>query len=129
MEARRHARVKTVVPIRYYKLRDVSGVNVSTSITSNLGEGGIKFQSPEFVSMACRLILELDLPAYDKPVKAISKVAWIRKADSGDGYVIGNQFLEMSKEDRQLVADYVDNFGTYEDIESYLEQTEIVLEK
>ena len=65
--------------------------------------------------MACRLLLELDLPMFAKPVKAISKVAWIRKSPSGDDYEVGNQFLEMSKKDRELVSEYVDSLNMYND--------------
>ncbi len=68
--------------------------------------------------MACRLILELDIPMLTKPVKAISKVAWIRKSDAGDEYEVGNQFLEMSKQDKELVSEYVDSLDMYNDSET-----------
>lgn len=44
-----------------------------------------------------------------KPIKAISRVAWIRKSDSGDEFEIGNQFLEISKQDKELISEYVDS--------------------
>ncbi|MDD5633678.1 MAG: PilZ domain-containing protein [Candidatus Omnitrophica bacterium] len=109
-EQRKHPRVETHIPIRYYKLREGAGSQITGSISKNMSQGGIRFRTPEFVSMACRLILELDIPSITKPIKAISKVAWIRKTESGKEYEIGNQFLEMSREDIKLVTEYIDNF-------------------
>lgn len=117
-EKRKHSRVKTHIPVRYRNLRDGAGIEGSSSISKNLSQGGIRFRTAEFVSMACRLILELDIPMLTKPVKAISKVAWIRKATSGDDYEVGNQFLEMSKEDKVLVSEYVDSLKLYNDSEA-----------
>ena len=112
-ERRKYERVKTHVPVRYRKLRDGAGVPGESSITKNLSEGGIRFRTAEFISMACRMILELDIPMFTKPIKAISKVAWIRKAPSGDDYEVGNQFLEMSKKDRELISEYVESLALY----------------
>ncbi|MDP8299378.1 MAG: PilZ domain-containing protein [Candidatus Tantalella remota] len=115
---RKYTRVKTHVPVRYRKLRDGAGIIGASSITKNLSEGGIRFRTAEFISMACRLILELDIPMFTKPVKAISKVAWIRKVPSGDDYEVGNQFLEMSKKDQELMSEYVDSLEMYNDADN-----------
>lgn len=123
-EQRKTPRVKTHIPIRYRKLRDGAGIDGASSITKNLSQGGIRFRTAEFISMACRLILELDIPMFNKPVKAISKVAWIRKAPSGDEYEVGNQFLEMSKKDRELISEYVDSLNLYNDTENISIQME-----
>ncbi|MFQ5952586.1 MAG: PilZ domain-containing protein [Candidatus Omnitrophota bacterium] len=114
-ERRKHERVKTHIPVRYRKLRDGAGVAGDSSISKNLSQGGIRFRTAEFISMACRLILELDIPMFVKPVKAISKVAWIKKADSGNDYEVGNQFLEMSKKDKELISEYVNSLTMYND--------------
>jgi hypothetical protein len=63
--------------------------------------------------MACRLILELDIPMLTKPIKAISKVAWIKKSNVGEDYEVGNQFLEISKKDKQLISEYVNSLALY----------------
>lgn len=114
-EKRKFPRVKTHIPVKYRKLREGAGIQGASSITKNLSQGGIRFRTAEFVSMACRLILELDIPMFTKPIKAISKVAWIRKTVSGDDYEVGNQFLEMSKEDKLLISEYVDSLKMYND--------------
>ena len=116
-EKRKHARVKTHIPVRYHKLRDGAGVEGVGSISKNISQGGVRFRTAEFISMACRLILELDIPMFNKPIKAVSRVAWIRKTISGDDYEVGNQFLEMSKKDKELVSEYVDSLNMYSEPE------------
>jgi hypothetical protein len=114
-ERRKNPRVKTHIPVRFRKLRDGAGISGDSSLSKNLSKGGIRFKTAEFISMACRLILELDIPMFVKPIKAISKVAWIKKADSGDDYEVGNQFLEMSKKDKELISEYVNSLNMYND--------------
>lgn len=106
-EQRRHQRIDMHVPVKYSKLKDGSGVKGDGSITSDLSLGGVRFRTEKFIPMANRLILELEIPERSKPVKAISKIAWIRKTNSGKDYEAGNQFLEMSKEDKDSIAEYV----------------------
>ena len=116
-EQRKHPRAKTHIPVRFRKLRDGAGIDGTISISKNLSEGGVRFRTNGFVSRACRLILEMDVPMFSKPIKAISKVAWIRKADNGTEYEIGNRFLEMTKEDKELISEYVDSLILYQDAE------------
>lgn len=117
-EKRKNERVKTHIPVRYRKLRDGAGATGSGSLTRNLSTGGVHFRTNEFISMACRLILELDIPMINKPVKAISKIAWTKKTGSGDNYEVGNQFLEMSKKDKEIISEYVNGLSLYNDSEN-----------
>lgn len=105
-ERRRHPRVEFNLPVQYKNLRKIGG-NSLGSLTKDIGEGGVRFKANEFISLACRLVLEITLPTVTKPIKAISKVAWIRKLPAGDQYELGNQFLEMTKEDRSHVMEFV----------------------
>ena len=61
---------------------------------------------------------------FTKPVKAISKIAWIRKTASGDDYEVGNQFLEMSKGDKELIDGYVNSLNLYNDPEAVTQKTD-----
>jgi len=115
LEKRKYPRVKTYIPVRVRKLKDGMVAEGESSITKNLSTGGIRFRTAEFISMACRLILELDIPMFTRPVKAISKVAWIRKMPTGNDYEVGNHFLDMSKEDKELVSEYVSSLNMYND--------------
>ncbi|MFH1837116.1 MAG: PilZ domain-containing protein [Candidatus Omnitrophota bacterium] len=108
-EKRRYQRVETHVPLKCGKLRDGSNCKGENSITKDLSLGGMSFRTDNFIPMANRLIVEISLPEKTKSIKAISKIAWIKKSRSGNGYETGNQFLEMSKEDKDSVADYINN--------------------
>ena len=115
VEKRKFPRANTHIPLKYKQLRASGGMAGTGTITKNLSEGGVRFRASEFVAMACRLILELDMPQFDRPIKAISKVAWIRKVASGDDYEIGNQFLEISKEDKKHVSEYIEQLVSGQD--------------
>ena len=105
VERRRFQRINSDLPLRY---RNIKMATVPMgSLTENISEGGTRFKTNEFISLACRLVVEITLPTMQRPIKAISKVAWIRKLSSGEQYELGNQFLEISKEDRSLITDYV----------------------
>lgn len=105
-EKRRYSRVETHVPVNYKNLKKLKDDSTQV-LTNDIGEGGLRFRSNEFVSLACRLLLEINLPTTSRAVKAISKVAWIRKKPESREYEIGNQFLEISKEDREHIISFV----------------------
>jgi len=105
-EKRKFKRVESTFPVQYRNLRK-AGVLPAGSIARNLSEGGVCFHANEFVSLACRLVVEISLPNMTKPVKAISKVAWIRKIPSSNQYELGNQFLEITKEDKAHIVNFV----------------------
>lgn len=108
-EKRKHARVESRVPIQYKLLKEPEVK--SAGVTKNLSEGGIRFETDKFISLACRLVVELEIPTLTKNIKAISKVAWIKKDPTGEKYEVGNQFLEISRQDKQLISQYVDDIG------------------
>jgi len=105
-DRRRYSRTEISIPLKYKNLRNV-GKPPLGSLTKDISEGGVRFKTNEFISLACRLVVEISLPANPKPVKAISKVAWIKKIPAGDYYELGNQFLEITKEDRSRIIDFV----------------------
>jgi len=49
----------------------------------------------------------MSIPTSLKPIKAISKVAWIRRVPMSDQYELGNQFLEITQEDKANILDFV----------------------
>jgi len=104
-ERRRFQRIDSNLPLRYKNIKTAT-VPLG-SLTKDISEGGIRFKTNEFISLACRLVVEITLPTVQRPIKAISKVAWIRKLSPGEQYELGNQFLEISKEDRSVITDYV----------------------
>lgn len=107
-ERRRFPRADSVLPIRYKNLRAL-GLTPAGSLSKDISEGGVRFKTSEFISLACRLVVEISLPADPKPIKAISKVAWIKKVPTGDNYEVGNHFLEITKEDKNRIMNFVNS--------------------
>lgn len=105
-EKRKHPRIDIRIPLKYKELRATSPVSRG-ALTKNLSVGGVRFHSDRFISLSCRMVVEINLPLISKPLRAISKVAWIRKIPAGDDYEIGNQFLDMKREDRSLITDFI----------------------
>ncbi len=110
-DRRKFVRAKSIVPLQYKKLKEVSEGTIG-AITKDVSEGGVRFIANEFLPLASRLVVELFLPAQPRPIKAISKVAWIRKLPSGEQYEIGNQFLDIVRDDRGQLSEYVKNTVT-----------------
>jgi c-di-GMP-binding flagellar brake protein YcgR len=110
-DKRRYKRVDAGFAVQYRDLKKIADLQKG-SLLRNISEGGVCFNSREFMSLACRLVLNITLPNTIKPIKAISKVAWIRRLPNGDQYELGNQFLEIAKEDRAQITDFVNNTST-----------------
>lgn len=105
-EKRRFKRVGASLSVEYRDLKKATELPKG-SLSRNISEGGVCFKSREFMSLACRLVVNINLPSSPKPIKAISKVAWIRRLPSSDQYELGNQFLEIAKEDKAQIIDFV----------------------
>ncbi len=105
-EKRRFKRVGASLSVEYRDLKKATELPKG-SLSRNISEGGVCFKSREFMSLACRLVVNINLPNSPKPIKAISKVAWIRRVPSSDQYELGNQFLEIAKEDKAQIVDFV----------------------
>ncbi|MFH1878027.1 MAG: PilZ domain-containing protein [Candidatus Omnitrophota bacterium] len=101
-EKREHVRIKSYNPVRYRKLSSGARGGSSNSVSTDISRGGVRFRTREFIPMACRLIIEIDVPDQKVPLKAISKVAWIRKTDSGEEFEIGNKFLSLSEKENKI---------------------------
>ena len=108
---RRFERVLTSFPLKYRDLRK-TGEESRGTVTKNVSEGGVRFRSDRFISLACRLVVELNIPSVDKPIKAVSKIAWIKKLPAGDDYEVGNQFLEISRSDKDIIRNFVEGNAT-----------------
>ena len=109
-ERRRYQRVESNLPLQYRNLRKIGETSIG-ALSKDICEGGVRFNANEFISLACRLIVEITLPTRPKPIKAISKVAWIKKITASEGYELGNQFLEMTREDRAHIMDFVNKMS------------------
>ena len=106
-ERRKYPRKNLRIPVQYKNLKLVSDTSKG-ALTRDIAEGGIRFIGNEFISLSNRLVLTIILPAPFRSIKAISKVAWIRKVPMGEQYEIGNQFLNLSKDDKKHLRNCVE---------------------
>lgn len=105
-EKRKSPRIESRFPLKYRDMKR-SGEEFRGTVSKNISEGGIRFRSDRFISLACRLVVELNLPAIAKPIRAVSKITWIKKLPVGDDYEVGNQFLEIAREDKEIIREFV----------------------
>jgi c-di-GMP-binding flagellar brake protein YcgR len=110
-EKRQYPRVETRIPVRYKKQSDAAETPGSGSLTGDVSEGGLKLSTKEVISAACNLSLELDIPTLTQPIRATSKVAWIKNANTGEDYEyeVGNEFMEITKKDQELISQYINS--------------------
>lgn len=105
-ERRRFTRVNTRVPLQFKDIqRPIE--TYSGTLTKDICEGGVRFIANEFLSVFTRLLVEISVPSFSRPIKAISKVAWIQKQPRGSQYNVGLQFLDMTEEDRKHLASFI----------------------
>ena len=110
-EKRKYIRVNVGIPLQYKNLRGLSEGTIG-AITRDMSEAGVRFISNEFLPLASRLVVQIFLPAQPRPIKAIAKVAWIRKSSSEDQYEVGNHFLEVDREDKKHLTEYINKSRT-----------------
>ena len=101
-EKRRFERIHGSFALKYRDMRK-KDEGFRGTMSKNLSEGGVRFRSDRFISLACRLVVELNVPELAKPIRAVSKIAWIKKLPAGDDYELGNQFLEISRQDKEII--------------------------
>lgn len=109
-EKRKSRRFEITIPVEYKMLKGSPEVKKG-SITKDLCRGGTRFITNEFLPYTARLVLDIALPIPQQSVSAVSKVAWIKKLSSDNRYEVGNQFLEMSKDDKARLSDFLDTMS------------------
>ena len=105
-ERRSSPRIKARLPVQFKDIqRPIE--TYSGSITKDVSEGGIRFISGDFLSIFTRLLLEVSVPSFTRPIKAISKVAWIQKIPRSNQYNVGLQFMDMTEEDKRHLTSFI----------------------
>ncbi len=110
-EKRRYGRIHGRFALKYKDMRK-KNEEFRGTVSKNLSAGGVRFRSDRFISLACRLVVELNVPELTEPIRAVSKIAWIKKLPAGDDYEVGNQFLEISRRDREIIQNMVNTEST-----------------
>ncbi|MFH1868050.1 MAG: PilZ domain-containing protein [Candidatus Omnitrophota bacterium] len=105
-EKRSHPRLDVRLPVQYKDIqRPIEAY--SGTLSRDIGEGGMRFLSNEFLSVFTRLLIEVSIPSLSRPIKAISKVAWIQKVPRNSQYNVGIKFMDMTEEDKKQLASFI----------------------
>ena len=105
-EKRSCPRINARLPLQFKDIQRPIEVYAG-SLTKDISEGGVRFTSSEFLSIFTRLLLEVSVPSFSRPIKAISKVAWIQKMPRSTQYDVGLQFMDMTEEDKKHLSSFI----------------------
>ncbi len=106
-ERRQFPRLKYTSPIQY---RDVFKPRVLFfgCVSKDLSAGGLRVTASRALPKEARLVVLLSLPDSLRQVRAISRVIWQSQLPRGTAYEYGLQFIEITAEDQNAIADYVE---------------------
>ncbi len=105
-ERRKCPRIDARLPLQFKDIqRPIE--TYAGSLTKDISESGVRFVSNDFLSIFTRLLLEVSVPSFSRPIKAISKVAWIRKVPRSNQYSVGLQFMDMTEEDSKHLSSFI----------------------
>ncbi|NQT95392.1 MAG: PilZ domain-containing protein [Candidatus Omnitrophica bacterium] len=105
-ERRRFPRVNARLPLQFKDIQRPIEAYTGT-LTKDVSEGGARFISSDFLSIFTRVLLEMSVPSFSRPIKAISKVAWIQKIPRSNQYNVGIRFMDMTEEDKKHLASFI----------------------
>ena len=101
---REHPRLRFHVPVRFggeeYRSQD--------SLTKDLGGGGVRLVSRDFLPVNSKVKLEFFLTPASEALKAVGKVVWIQKIPYSYQHEVGIQFLDISEPTRKRITLFVD---------------------
>ena len=106
-EKRHSPRVAIEGHIRYRRI-PIAMKGPRNAAVRDVGEGGFRFQSAEFMDRKSNMLLELYLPG-THIIRSLATVAWIKALPGDDGYEVGGMFLEPTHETRTELAKIVSN--------------------
>ena len=108
-EKRRSSRVGLRIPLQYKEV-DGSDARTQGTLTVDMSENGARFTTDKFIPLERHMLIETTLPSNSSLIKALSKVAWIRKMPYCDEYEVGIRFVSISKQDRENLSDSAKRF-------------------
>lgn len=92
-ERRKSERIESRCPVRY---QFKGQPEYFDTVTRDIGQGGLRFITSQFVPNFSEILLELSLRSSLEPVRAAGKIAWTQKLPHCDRYQVGVQFTDIS---------------------------------
>ena len=107
-EKRKYPRLNSRIPMRYRKI-ETSTQEFQGSLMKDISEGGTRMTISEFLPLNSKLAMEIPLMPGRRPVKGVSRVAWVAKAGFSERYDVGVEFVELDQEDSMQIAKFILN--------------------
>lgn len=101
-EKRNFTRVGLRAPIRYQIMGQPQFDN---TISKDISLGGISFTSNSFIPLETPVMLEVNI--LSKVLKAIGKIAWAQPIPHSYRNIMGLEFVEMPREEKEYLGDYL----------------------
>ncbi len=114
-----YIKIRTEIPVRYKflsKVIDLADETVYEGITTQISGHGLflvgKIPSVSWIPglLMSKIVLGMNilLPSADKPVKALTKAAWVEAVEEGtEKCGIGLTFMEIEKDQQDEIMKYV----------------------
>jgi len=118
-EKREYIRLPLAVPVHYkflsHTVADAAVRRIYDGTSQNIGTGGLllraKLPDAEWLALlltrSMHIGVNIRLPEFPKPVKALCRAAWTSAIGNDGEFVIGLSFQEIAQEDRDLVTRYI----------------------
>ncbi|MGB5833861.1 MAG: PilZ domain-containing protein [Thiohalocapsa sp.] len=108
-ESRLYVRVRYRDPVLVQPLGTHPAMHSFYLLADDLSEGGLRLLSPTVIPVDADLLLDIEVHRAKAPIRAVGRVLWVAKADSGDLWNTGVRFTELSDPDKtrlwELVAE------------------------
>lgn len=107
VERRGLPRLKLSIPIQFRNILKPQEP-FSGSLSKDISAGGVRFSGSTFLPKGARLVLLISLPPLLKPIRTLAQVVWVSEQRFSETYECGLQFIEVTPEDRDTIATYVE---------------------
>ena len=113
LSKREFQRMRYPIPIRF----GGEASHFRDSLMKDIGAGGIRFLSRDFLPVDSKLKLEFFLTPASEALMAVGKVVWVQKLPYSYQHEVGIQFLDISEENRKRIHKFVEqNVNKVEEI-------------
>jgi len=101
---REFPRLKFHVPVRFGSWESQS----QDSLTKDLGGGGVRVVSREFLPIHTKVKLEFSLNRASELLRAVGKVVWVHKLPYSYQHDVGIQFLDIPEMTKREISRFVE---------------------
>ena len=101
---REFPRLKHHIPVRFGGEES----RCQDSLTKDVGEGGVRLISREFLPLNSKLKLEFFLTSASEALTAVGKVVWVQKLPYGYQHDIGIEFVDIPEGHKRRLSHFVE---------------------